>query len=188
MPVIVISDIFGRTPALQRLCETLSPQETIIEIIDPYGGIDPSFKSEALAYEYFMEQVGLDKYNAIIERRLIPANPDTFVIGFSVGATAAWCLSQKKSLSHIKKAIFFYSSQIRYFMDIQPTFEVEFIFPLHEPHYDVDDIIQKLVTTPRVSCKKASGNHGFMNELSKNFNTACCTQYTQFLLNAISAE
>ncbi len=71
-------------------------------------------------------------------------------------------------------------------MDIQPTFEVEFIFPSHEPHFDVDEIIQKLVTIPRVSCRKASGEHGFMNELSRNYNAECLTKYAEFLLNIIT--
>ncbi|MCF6248257.1 MAG: hypothetical protein L3J69_12990 [Desulfobacula sp.] len=66
MSIFVISDIFGKTPALKRLCDMLS-KKTDIEIIDPYGGIDPSFNSEALAYERFMGQVGLDKYCTIIE-------------------------------------------------------------------------------------------------------------------------
>ncbi|MCF6248256.1 MAG: hypothetical protein L3J69_12985 [Desulfobacula sp.] len=71
-------------------------------------------------------------------------------------------------------------------MNIQPNFDVELIFPEYEPHFEVDGMIKKLMNTPRVSCHKAPGNHGFMNELSKNFKIKCFTEHTEYLLKIIS--
>jgi len=57
MNIILVSDVFGRTPALVKLGEELN---TAI-IVDPYDGINMDFKNEAEAYSYFMDNVGLEK-------------------------------------------------------------------------------------------------------------------------------
>ncbi len=186
MAVFLISDIFGKTLALKRLCEHLFQKKTDIEIIDPYGDVGLGFESETLAYEYFMDQVGLDNYCDIIQDRLKMHRPNTILIGFSIGASAVWRLSQNNSLSYVKKAVCYYGSQIRYFMDVHPCFDVELIFPDQESHFNIDLLIDKLKETPHVSCQKTFGNHGFMNELSQNYDPSLYTKHTKYLSDILS--
>ena len=60
MQRIVVSDIFGVTPALIDLCNSLEC-ETVI--VDPYGGEQIGFTAESTAYSFFMENVGLEKWS-----------------------------------------------------------------------------------------------------------------------------
>ncbi len=56
---IIVSDIFGKTPALDKLCHAIIPD---IDIIDPYCGNSMDFPNEHEAYKYFMKRVGINEY------------------------------------------------------------------------------------------------------------------------------
>jgi len=58
MNIILVSDIFGKTPALIQLAEAIGATA----IIDPYDGVDMGFEDESKAYAYFVEQVGFEQY------------------------------------------------------------------------------------------------------------------------------
>ena len=60
---IIISDIFGRTPALEKLCRAIAPDT---KIIDPYYGKFLDFQNESEAYEYIMTQLGVNKYCQVV--------------------------------------------------------------------------------------------------------------------------
>lgn len=182
MTLFVVADIFGRTPALEALCEKLSQAEADIRIIDPYNGVNHKFETEAEAYDYFMDKVGLKTYQTILTDRLSTSSPDIVLIGFSVGASAIWGISDQSTLNRVQKAFCFYGSQIRHQPHIQPAFDMELIFPEQEPHFDVDDLINCLAKKDRVLCIKANGLHGFMNELSTHFNPACYADFIKHLI------
>ncbi len=188
MNLYLVSDIFGRTPALQAICNTLSkslPNVKSIQIIDPYNGIQHGFATQDIAYQYFMNNAGLGKYSSILKETLKiegqNIEPATILIGFSVGASVIWEISGQKSFRHISKAFCFYGSQIRNKKDISPLFDIELIFPKSEPHFDVDDLITFLDTKNHVACKKANGLHGFMNKVSHNFDQKCYSRYLDYL-------
>lgn len=188
MPVLLISDIFGRTPALETICEQLSQTETGIQMIDPYNGVNHGFETEADAYAYFMDRVGIKKYQAILKDPLKVSGKDTTLVGFSVGAYAIWGISHLASLKHIKKAFCFYGSQIRHQTGILPVFDIKLIFPEHEPHFNVDRLIQCLNKKEHVTCSKANGLHGFMNKLSSNFSAVCYKKFIHHLKTSLSPE
>lgn len=185
MKLIVIPDIFGRTPALETICDTLSQTVSDITIIDPYDATLHRFETEAHAYAYFTDHVGLKKYQSIVTDRLTSLDPDIVLIGFSVGASAIWGLSHQGALKHIKKAFCFYGAQIRQKAHIHPVFDLELIFPEYEPHFNVDDLIERLHPKACVTCSKANGLHGFMNELSPHFDPACYTDYIRQLKRSL---
>ncbi len=56
---IFVSDIFGRTPALEELASGIPGD---VELVDPYDGKRMDFRNEAEAYRFFCSEVGLDKY------------------------------------------------------------------------------------------------------------------------------
>ncbi len=174
MKVLIAADIFGHTPALDRLAGRL--QADTIKIVDPYDG-STRFKNEAAAHAFFKDQVGVLAYSQKIADHLKSDHTKTgrlpqALIGFSVGAAAIWCLSADPAFTGIQQAIGFYGSQIRHHTRLQPLFDTRLIWPRSEPHFDVDHLISDVDQTPKVSCHKTRGLHGFMNERSQNFDTA----------------
>lgn len=167
--ILIAADIFGHTPALDRLAGQLPGSS--IEIVDPYGG-QKFFQDEAEAYDFFSSHLTIAAYGRLIADRLKSGNPAQILLGFSVGASAIWHLSGDPAFAYINKAFGFYGSQIRHHTQIQPVFDIRLIFPNAEPYFDVDALIQTLETISRVSCLRTAGLHGYMNEYSQNFDAA----------------
>ena len=93
MTIVIVSDIFGKTPALEKLCSDL-PGRVII--VDPYKGKYLQFKDESEAYSYFSKHVGLDCYSKILENEVELVSDNLILVGFSIGASAIWEISDKK--------------------------------------------------------------------------------------------
>jgi len=183
--LFLVADIFGRTRALETIGQGLSEIVPDIRIIDPYKGLDHFFETEAQAYAYFMDRVGLKTYRSVLTQALASPGPDALLIGFSVGASAIWSVSDRPLRRHIQRAFCFYGSQIRQYTGIQPRFDMELVFPVQEPHFDVDELIHTLQTKDRVFCSKAPGLHGFMNERSSHFDPESYAVFMEYLKTAL---
>ncbi|MBU2239357.1 MAG: hypothetical protein KJ609_06995, partial [Gammaproteobacteria bacterium] len=90
MEIIVITDIFGRSTALEQLAEKISKNALIL---DPYDSEFMDFKNEEAAYVYFSENVGLGSYADKLKQVLLEQQGEVLLIGFSVGASAIWNVS-----------------------------------------------------------------------------------------------
>lgn len=167
MTIVIVSDIFGKTPALCELAEQLSTDKTV-EIIDPYQGKYLAFENEAQAYQYFQNHVGIEQYCSILSQKSSIFD-QCGLIAFSVGATVAWRLSEHLHRSSIKQMIGFYGSQIRHFTEVKPQIEVELIFPRYEAHFNVQDLSSTLNQNANVTSTCVDYLHGFMNKHSENF-------------------
>lgn len=165
MNAIIFSDVFGITPALIILKEKIGANS----IIDPYEGEYMDFKNEAEAYSYFVNQVGLDRYVSNILNALSHIECKTTLIGFSIGASAIWRLSHNNTNDLIEQGICFYGSQIRNYTQITPSFKTHLVFPKNESHFDVCELIDKLVEKQNVDITQVEYLHGFMNSHSSNF-------------------
>jgi dienelactone hydrolase len=180
MSIIIVTDIFGITPALIKLSDKLNAKS----IVDPYNGINMDFKSELEAYSYFTENVGLDNYLAELIKVVDETTNNSALLGFSIGASIIWRLSEKLSeqafkkssetlpSSKVKYAICYYGSQIRHFTTINPHFPVELIFPKTEQHFDLLKLQQSLSNKPNVTITNTNFYHGFMNTHSSNYNAS----------------
>jgi dienelactone hydrolase len=166
MNIILVSDVFGKTPALIRLAKELNANI----IVDPYDGKNMNFLDENEAYSYFMDKIGLDSYLTKLQNVIRSANHVSTLIGFSVSASIIWKLSEISANNYVKHATCFYGSQIRNFTNITPTFEIELIFPKNELHFDVSKLEKKLAKKQNVKTKKVDCLHGFMNFYSINYN------------------
>ncbi len=166
MNIIIVSDVFGITPALLQLKEKLGAHS----IIDPYKGKCMSFKNEAQAYLCFIDTVGLDNYVSRVVKSLGSLDSKTTLIGFSIGASAIWRLSLNNENTFIQQAFCFYGSQIRNSIEIEPCFEINLVFPKSESHFDVDELINKLAIKDNVKITQVDYLHGFMNYHSSNYN------------------
>lgn len=165
--VLVVADIFGYTAALARIADRLGDKTVIV---DPYQGRDMQFANEAQAYEYFSQNVGLQAYTAICEQAVTQAGSHCRIIGFSMGASAIWCLSANSDYAHVNAALGFYGSQIRYHTDITPQFPFKLIFPASEQHFSVTELIDRLKHNSQIEIEQSHYLHGFMNSYSEHFN------------------
>ena len=166
MGKVIVSDIFGRTPALEDLAQAVG---SVMDIIDPYGGKQMGFHTEPLAYAHFMVHVGIRRYENMLASRLAEIPRVSVLIGFSVGAAAIWRLSKTLAPEKIGRAVCFYGSQIRHATDIVPRIRIEHILPEMEPGFSIDDLAWALAGKKNVTVHKTPYLHGFMNKLSPNF-------------------
>lgn len=165
MRLILVSDVFGLTPALLDLSKKLG----WCSIIDPYKNQMMEFKSEPEAYSYFIETVGLDSYFSSLLSTIHLLKEEVTLIGFSIGASAIWKLSGVTN-HNIKQAFCFYGSQIRNLTQIEAKFKMNLIFPKSEPHFDILELHNTLSKKANVETTKIEYLHGFMNYYSSNYN------------------
>lgn len=181
MKQFIVSDIFGRTKALDKLVSEL-PYD--IDIIDPYDSRIMAFENEQEAYSYFTNKVGLDSFTEKLLNIVTTSNNPVRLIGFSVGASAIWKLSSHAKANNVIGAVLFYSSQIRHYTEATPLFPITLVFPKTEKNFLVTDIIAKLSEKENVQIHRSNYLHGFMNFHSKNYNTAAYKKYKQAMCNA----
>jgi len=181
MELIIVSDIFGRTLELEDIALQLSSPEREGVIVDPYGGKYREFKDEAEAYSHFQRHVGIERYKDIVLKAVTRSRDNLLLIGFSVGASAIWAISDETPIRTNAEAICFYGSQIRNFSGVSPKIKMELIFPEYEPHFDVGYLISQLSLKSNVSCHTAPYLHGFMNKKSVNFNESAYQHYLRLL-------
>jgi dienelactone hydrolase len=166
---IIVTDFFGKTSALMNLAQALN----IDIIVDPYAGVNMNFDDENEAYNYFVENVGLNNYLEILSKTIQHYECECKLVGFSIGASIIWQLSQLPSTkisTVVKQSICYYGSQIRHMNQGVPSFEVQLVFPKSECHFDVSSLHQKLATISRVTSTQVNFLHGFMNIHSDNYN------------------
>ena len=137
--------------------------------MDPYEGRHLDFKSEQEAYEHFQEICGIDKLIKMVERTLLSGGNSVVAVGFSVGATALWNITGMDVSHRIDKAVCFYGSRIREKTYVEPCCETIVVFPRHEDQHDVESLHDMISGRKNVTCIKTGYLHGYMNQLSKNF-------------------
>lgn len=179
---MLVSDVFGVTPALLKISEKLGG----CSIVDPYQGQMMAFENEAQAYACFIESVGLDNYLANLLKTVVEIEPQATLIGFSVGAAVIWRLSEMKYNNRIKQAYCFYGSQIRNFTAIEPCFKINVILPKSEDHFDVVALQDNLSRKANVKTTRVEYLHGFMNYHSINYNEVAYMQQLDSLCLALS--
>ncbi|WP_076408350.1 dienelactone hydrolase family protein [Shewanella sp. UCD-KL12] len=190
MKILIVSDIFGKTDALEQLALALNSPA---EIFDPYSAEMMNFSDEKQAYDYFSSEVGLDKYTQALVERISACSESLYLIGFSVGAAAIWNMSNLNMVKNVSKATCFYGSQIRNHRGVRPRFQIDLVFPISELHFSVDELIADLTTElaadhrgiDKVSIRQVSFLHGFMNKYSKNYDQSGFEQEMYLLQESI---
>lgn len=180
MPRIIVSDIFGRTESLEKISDSLPG---IAEIFDPYDSVSMAFNTEQEAYSCFISEVGLANYKDKLKAYLLNIEGPVSLLGFSVGASAIWKLSEDQKNQNISGSVCFYGSQIRNYTQIVPKYPVQLVFPSHEDSFSVSELITQIKIHKRVKIHQAPYRHGFMNFYSPNFNPIAYAQYLKALCN-----
>ncbi|PLY05224.1 MAG: hypothetical protein C0625_14440 [Arcobacter sp.] len=177
MNIILVTDIFGKTSALLKISEEINAKI----IVDPYGGVDMAFKNEAEAYSYFIANVGFEDYFSVLLKTVESITSTSTLIGFSIGASVIWKLSEKPTVKNVNHAICYYGSQIRNLKKITPMFKVELIFPKKEFHFDVLKLKNDLSKKNNVHTTEVDYLHGFMNLHSTNYNQSAYNEQINWL-------
>ncbi|NVK55328.1 MAG: hypothetical protein HWE26_06920 [Alteromonadaceae bacterium] len=164
---LIVSDIFGRTHALETLASMLTMPT---DFYDPYSAEQLEFADEQAAYSYFQQHVTLKNYSANLLEQIKSSRSPLNLIGFSVGASAIWQISDTNNLINVNRACCYYSSQIRHYLHVEPHFPVTLVFPASENHFSLTPIMDSLANKQTVSVRQVPYLHGFMNPHSVNYN------------------
>jgi len=186
MQLIIVSDIFGKTPELISFSDNFKKMYQTIRIVDPYGGAINNFKDEQAAYDSFQTNCSLALFSEKVADAISLSENSIDLIGFSVGASAIWKISEFDLPNHIKNAFCFYGSKIRDLVHINPTFFITLIFPKSEKHFSIEALFSEIVKKKNVYCEMTIYNHGFMNQRSVNYNEDAYKMFTDYIKQNIT--
>ncbi len=175
---IIVTDIFGKTPALNRIIARLSGE---VKIVDPYEGTFNRFRDEAEAYSSFCRQGGLQSYTHVLCNSVKYINQPQYFIGFGIGAAALWRASAHPALSRARAGIAFYGAQIRHFAQISPRFPMTLVLPDYDTSYSVGQMVEKVSRHNFVTVKRTAMGEGFMNIQSTNYSSFGFEKYCRAL-------
>jgi dienelactone hydrolase len=176
MLLLIATDIFGIGPHIDDMIHRVLPANANCMVIDPYGAQEQNFYSEQDAYDIFNEEGGLDAYCDNLTRAVLELEPDV-VLGFSAGGSALYKVLSENMETTVKALLAFYPGQIRHFSELESSVSTSVILPQQEPHFDVNELHEKLEQTNNVHCERANFDHGFMNPYSDNYSEEAEEQY-----------
>ena len=166
MRCLILSDIFGQTPELLQLAESLNLATSPV-IEGPYEEISTTFLDESDAYKHFVEIGGIASY--VEKLRKLDWDDISVVIGFSAGGSAVWKMLSANLPSELKQVICFYPSQIRHSIHLSPPINTRIVLPKTEPHFCINTLSKQLMRKEKVVVDHSDYLHGFMNKLSINY-------------------
>lgn len=184
MSVLIITDVYGATPAVASLARQLPLP---CQIITPDVGSAP-FTNGRQAYQGFIAAGGVAAYADKIAHSLRDYAQQAssthravqHVIAFSAGASAWWLQSEQLPCA-IHSATLFYASRVRDHIDLNSACPTHFIFAEHEEAFQPASLVQPLRARGHQAEIAAATQHGFMNPYAAGFSLATQTRYIALL-------
>ncbi|MBO0410190.1 dienelactone hydrolase family protein [Enterococcus hulanensis] len=168
--IIVLHEIYGINSFIKQVCKKLF--DTGYDIFCPNlldGSELFTYEQSDEAYEAF-KRSKFDEKLILIEEIIIKLKESytkVFIIGYSVGATLAWCISQNPLLDGI---VCYYGSRIRDYLYIRPECPSLLIFSEKESSFSPHTIVQTLKKKTNSQVFLLSGKHGFLDPFNHNYN------------------
>ena len=172
--LIVAADIFGVTPELISAAQAIDSNAMFVS---PYASDDITFKSEQDAYHYFTRHTSVENYAEQLGNSLCKFNTDALVVGFSVGAAAAWLTASRIDEEQALRFDLFYGGQIRHHLSVQPKYPISLFSPSMESHFDINEVNEALNQKAGVEVQPTLFMHGFMNPRSVNYSSLAAKRY-----------
>jgi len=176
MKTISAADIHGVTPELRSMIGHAVGEAVFLS---PWENDLCPFANEQEAASVFISQNGIATYATKIA---LTANREpAFIIGFSVGASAAWLHSASEDCNPESVATLFYGSRIRDYSSLAPKFRITAIFAETEPSFSPGRVVQAIARDNVHAYVEPGTLHGFMNPNSANFVPALCSVHLRKL-------
>ena len=205
MNIIFVADIFGLTDEFKHLCQQVTAnleQDLGVKksygveksygvkchMVGPYQQQPKGLTWERDAYQYFTENVSLEGYVNKLEQKLLAISGSKLLVGFSIGGSAIWQLYAQGGVKQSLGAICFYSSQIRHLTRLTPNIATRLILPSTEPHFSVVALRAVLRDKSTVTLEQSEYLHGFMNQLSANYDGDAYLYYLKRLADLLSRQ
>ncbi len=177
MKTIIAADIYGVTDELRSM---LMPITRGAVFLSPWDTEECPFADEQAAVSAFVSQHGIESY---AEKIAAAANREpAFIIGFSVGASAAWVYSASACCHLESTAVLFYGSRIRDYASLIPRIKVNAIFAETEVSCSSAQLARVIAGDTVRTCIVPGTRHGFMNPRSTYFSPMDCSAYLQELV------
>ncbi len=164
MKILIAADIHGVTDALRVM---LAPTAEKALFLSPWPSDLCPYNDEQEAVAAFLGQNGLVAYAEKIAAAA--EGQAAFLIGFSVGASAAWLYSASENCHRSSMATLFYGSRIRDYADLRPRCAVKAIFAEKEPSFSPSRLVASIAHGKVGASIEEGTSHGFMNPLSAHF-------------------
>jgi dienelactone hydrolase len=167
MTILLATDVFGPTPAIEEMVRVLGQP---CRVISPFDDPEMFFLDEKNAYDTFLTQGGVARYAEKLTH-LLQAHGTSFqmAIGFSAGASALWIASANEETKQLQANVLFYGSRIRDHQDVQPLCPARLIFAENESAFNATDLCSNLSTAGHQAEIVRGTSHGFMNPYSSGF-------------------
>lgn len=178
---IVAADLHGVNAALRSL---LAPFVGEAIYVSPWDGDGCPFASEQQAHAALLAKNGIASYTDKISAAA--GDAPSFIIAFSVGASAAWLHAASGRGHPASRATLFYGSRIRDYATLTPRFCVTAIFAESEASFSPARLARRIASERVQTCVEAGTRHGFMNPGSPNYAPALCSAQLQKLALALS--
>lgn len=172
MQTIIATDIHGVTTEIRALFAPIASEAIFVS---PWDTAACPFTNEQEAVAAFISQHGFASYAAKIAAAADQA--PAYIIGFSVGATAAWLYSASAACNPLSKASLFYGSRIRDYCSLVPKCNITAIFAEIEPSFAPQQLIGNIASKQVGALVEPGTSHGFMNPRSANFAPKQCSAH-----------
>jgi len=183
--VLIVTDVFGNTPAVSGLIRQLDINAIVVS---PWEDEDCGYRSEQDAYQAFIVEGGIARYANKLLAVLREQDALDFAIGFSAGASALWINSEDESMRTIQNAVLFYGSRIRDYRAIKPVCPTRLIFAEQEAAFAPSEVVSELNRSGHHAEIAKGTKHGFMNAYSRGCCVKSQTRYTAELVALIHAS
>ncbi len=124
-----------------------------MSIISPYEKENETSNNQEAMYEYFHSVSSIDEYTYKVRDALTYINTPVILVGFSIGATVAWRLSNDRNLP-VQNFICIFGSRIRDYLDVKPVKSTSLFFSNDEKYF-----IDKLKCADRITVELVDCAH-----------------------------
>lgn len=169
--IILLHEIYGVNEFIRKQSEKWMQWGYDVVRVDFYQKAAFSYKETDVAYSYFMEMVGFERYTEISDMidELKKRYEKVWVMGYSVGATMAWRCCENLNCDGI---IACYGSRIRNYMGLHPVCPVLLLFA-EQDSFPVAEVAERIRNTTCANVFLYPAEHGFMDGYSGHYHAEC---------------
>lgn len=145
-----------------------------------------SYEQTEEAYGWYMKCAGFRKIDDLTEKisHLRKQYKKIYVLGFSVGATNAWLLSQSAECDGV---ICCYGSRIRDYHAVEPRCKTLLLFAKHDS-FDVENVVKELKNKKQVDVVTFPASHGFLDPYNQKYDVIYAKQAERLIKDFLLQE